>query len=258
MNNANIERVPLYGYSFEDKKEKSNAKKRDKTVQGVATTSKVDMNLYDERFLYTRWNDKLKPEFVFVANDLETLRRVVENEDNRMKGTLEPSGGIEKPFLRPYNGIRYRYAYFDPLYSYKQAYKAGKKVYYNNREAREWLEVEDGHDWDDLEEYRIADKMTEEDDHMYTENMCKERMNVAQQRLTCGQLAMWLAKGNGQYMYEGTDNARTEYVVYIGKEGYFVPESILVRKWDTQIWHQPTVGYCFPEAISPTPDEIGG
>lgn len=215
------------------------------------------MDLYDEKFLYTRWNDRLGPEFVFVANDLETLRRVVENEDNRMKGTIEPSGGIEKPFLRPYNGIRYRYAYFDPLYVYKKAYRDGKKVYYGSQER---FEVSSSHDWDDLEVYRIADEMPEMDDCVYKDKdiIYKERMNVAQERLTRGQLAMWLAKGNGQYTVEGGVCARTDYTTYIGKEGYFVPDNILVRKWDTQIWHKPTIGYCFPEVISPTPDEIGG
>lgn len=221
------------------------------------------MNIYNEKFVYTRWNDKLKPEFVFVANDLETLRRVVEGEDNKMKGTIEPSGGIEKPFLRPYNGVRYRFAYFDPLYVYKIAFKSGKKVWYSgsydNYGNQEWFEVEDDHDWDDLEEYQIADKI-EKGDHMYKDRdvVRKQRMDVAQQRLTCGQLAMWLAKGNGQYIRDGVDTINTEYITYADKEGYYVPDDILVRKWGTQIWHQPTVGYCFPEVISPTPDEIGG
>ena len=226
------------------------------------------MNLYNEKFLYTRWNDKLKPEFVFVANDLETLRKAVESENNKMKGTVEPSGGIEKPFLRSYNGVRYRYAYYDPLYVYKVAFRDGKKVWYGgsytNYGAQEWFEVDEDHDWDDLEEYRINDKKPGKEDYMYKDIECKDnrmrqdRMNVAQQPLTCGQLSMWLAKGNGQYIREGVDTINTEYITYVDKEGYFVPEDILVRKWDTQIWHKPTIGYCFPEVISPTPDEIGG
>ena len=63
-------------------------------------------------------------------------------------------------------------------------------------------------------------------------------------RMTHRQLAMWLAKGNGECSYNNT-------VYYLSAYGYhcydmrhandFVDEHIRVRKWDSEEWIEPTV-----------------
>lgn len=75
-------------------------------------------------------------------------------------------------------------------------------------------------------------------------------------------LAMWLGKGNGEYGFRHSEGNYSimgvNYPYDPPKGDWMVNESIVVRKWEDSEWVVPTRRYCFPETVSPTPDEIGG
>ena len=63
-------------------------------------------------------------------------------------------------------------------------------------------------------------------------------------RVTNRELSKWLAKGHGEYT--NTQCTASSYITYaylFDSEESEVSENILVRKWDDDEWHEPTVDY---------------
>lgn len=60
-------------------------------------------------------------------------------------------------------------------------------------------------------------------------------------RMTCRQLAEWLAKGNGQYTTDDFGRVYVEYDYSKGKENNEVDRRIIIRPWDSEEWVEPTV-----------------
>lgn len=69
----------------------------------------------------------------------------------------------------------------------------------------------------------------------------KEALNPKPKRMTKRQLAMWLAKGNGECSSCGLLNAYDNYLYQKGDENKLVGDGYKVRKWDSEEWVEPTV-----------------
>lgn len=60
-------------------------------------------------------------------------------------------------------------------------------------------------------------------------------------RMTNRQLAMWLAKGNGQVKYSQSHTlTHHTYLEYLHHSDDEIDEGIKVRKWDSEEWIEPT------------------
>ena len=63
-------------------------------------------------------------------------------------------------------------------------------------------------------------------------------------RVTNRELSKWLAKGHGEYTNK--QSCSTSYITYeyfLDSAESEVSENILVRRWDDNDWHEPTVDY---------------
>lgn len=60
-------------------------------------------------------------------------------------------------------------------------------------------------------------------------------------RMTNRQLAMWLTKGNGERSSDKLANSYHHHAYLKSEANDFVDECILVRKWDSEEWVEPTV-----------------
>ena len=81
-------------------------------------------------------------------------------------------------------------------------------------------------------------------DHCGTFEEISEETKPADDRLaTYRELAMWLAKGNGEYKIIGYLGAGTnhEYLEEHGSKP--LSHDYLVRKWTETEWHEPTIAY---------------
>lgn len=59
--------------------------------------------------------------------------------------------------------------------------------------------------------------------------------------VTYRELAHWLAKGNGEVMWE--NNVLSNWNYSTDEESKALDESLFVRKWDNTEWHKPTREY---------------
>ena len=83
----------------------------------------------------------------------------------------------------------------------------------------------------------------------------KYRVKPDEKNVTYKELAMWLAKGNGQYRKVSYGNFKIKEPVHMhtelkyadGQGGYDVPNSIMVKRWEDGEWHNPTVDYIYKE-----------
>lgn len=112
------------------------------------------MELYDKKFVYFEWDDKLDDKKGFVAQNIASLKSQV-NYGTEAMVTLSSSDDDTCPFTYyDVNRITcdYPFAYYDPYYEFRKAYLEGKQ-----------LQFKDGDDWVDIDgepcfigdEYRI-------------------------------------------------------------------------------------------------------
>lgn len=112
------------------------------------------MELFDKRFVYFMWDDNLRGKECFYDDDIAGLRDTVNANDTSFKGCLEPNT-LEYPFrrLRGQNCYSWRFAYYDPNYTYKVAYSKGSQIQHREKGKSVWF---DGIPcWDPRYEYRI-------------------------------------------------------------------------------------------------------
>lgn len=88
--------------------------------------------LYDKKYVYFDWDDKLEGKKGFVAQDIVSLRSQV-NDNPEAMVTLSRSNGDVCPFTYFCDGeitYDYQFAYYDPHYEIKRAYDAGMTIQY--------------------------------------------------------------------------------------------------------------------------------
>lgn len=194
------------------------------------------IKLFDEKFVHFLWDDSLVGKEGFFSDCMTSLIIGVKG-NNGVRGTvLEKSSEVTAEFVS-INKANWKFFYYDPLYDYKWAYYKGRRVQY--RDAI-WRDVDCNWGWDDSYEYRVV-----------IEGGKKYPL-----RLTYKQLAMWLIKGNGQAMTEKRMLLFCTISYESAQETWELPNGWVVRKWNDDEWHEPTMDYCFPESESGESEEL--
>jgi len=113
------------------------------------------MELYDKKFVYFDWDDKLEGKKGFVAQNIASLKGQVNNIPKCMV-TLSKSDDDVCPFTYFCDGeitCDYVFAYYDPYYEFRKAYIEGKQLQFKNHEG-DWEDV-DGAPLFTNDEYRV-------------------------------------------------------------------------------------------------------
>lgn len=179
------------------------------------------MELFDKKYVYFMWDDELEGKEVFVANYIEDLINAVNTQDSRFKTQIHESDDDcykgRYPFCDTTKEV-FTFAYYDPNYELKVAYNNGKTIECYAEELKIWVEEKEPK-WRDNVKYRVKQN----------DNFCTNR-----------QLAKWLAQGNGESMI---GLRASTYHIYEENEANKELKYTLVRKWDDEGWHNPTLDY---------------
>lgn len=179
------------------------------------------MNLYDKRFVYFEWDDKLDGKEGFVADDICELTNCVLGGDfHYTKVRKGPSTAY--PFKDTTNNNDWVFFYYDPKYEVKRAYTEGEKIQYKFPEWKQWRNISDadrediekkGLSWfDDDVEYRIN---PEEPEVRPFEDI-NELMNITETSL------IWVVdkRTGNEFLITGTQ----KHAVYIADRWYNMNE----------------------------------
>lgn len=117
---------------------------------------KRKMELFDKRFVYLEWNDKLKGKEVFLGDTLPQLRDLVGGNYNSLSTVSKNvCDDTYYPFMSS-SGMQHAMAYYDPNYSCKRAYIQGKTIQTRNSNAHwDWADCQLEPQWKDGFEYRV-------------------------------------------------------------------------------------------------------
>lgn len=188
-------------------------------------------DLYDRRFVHFDWDDSLEGKECIFGDNLQDIKtHLAKGMEFASVVKQNPNNKELYPFMND-KGWVYRFCYYDPLLVFKVAKKMGKRVEsrFTDIGNYHWKEVPDDGVWTQDMEYRIV----EEDDS---------------DMITIRQLSMWLAKGNGEFKFKLSEFVDTSYA-YNEKDvnKKIKHDTILVRRWGGNKWHEPTMEYCFPK-----------
>jgi hypothetical protein len=179
------------------------------------------MELFDKKYVYFMWDDKLEENEAFIANYIEDLIDAVNTQDFRFKTRIHESCEDyykgKYPFCNTVNES-FSFVYYDPNYELKFAYNNGKTIESYDEELKKWVEEKEPKWWDNVK-YRVKQN----------DKFCTNR-----------QLAKWLAQGNGECK---TEKFVSTYYAYEEKYTNNEVEDYLVRRWEDSVWHTPTLDY---------------
>lgn len=179
------------------------------------------MELFDKKYVYFMWDDELKENEAFVANYIEDLIDAVNTQDSHFKTRIHESDNDyykgKYPFCDTVNES-FSFAYYDPNYELKVAYNNGKTIESCAEEFKIWVEEKEPKWWDNVK-YRVKQ----------SDKICTNR-----------QLEKWLAQGNGE---STTGTVVTSNHTYKKEDANDEVEDFLVRRWDDEDWHKPTLDY---------------
>ena len=129
------------------------------------------MELYNKKYVYFEWSDKLDGQYCFVADNIDALISKVNNNDTCQFLKVSKSDNESCPFEYVYkNEIsgHSRFAYYDPNYNVKYAYFVQHKNIYVTLRNRniDWMKIEKEETFldyiDDPDyEFKIEDDFTE-------------------------------------------------------------------------------------------------
>lgn len=177
------------------------------------------MKLFDKKYVYFMWDDELKEKKGFVANHIDTLVSFVNSNSDMC--TILKTVDESYPFLSDREPTGYgfaQFAYYDPNYELKVAHHNGVAIEFYDEELKFWVEEIEPKWWDNVK-YRVKQN----------DKFCTNR-----------QLAKWLAQGNGECMI---GLRASTYHVYKESEANKELKYTLVRKWNHEDWHSPTLDY---------------
>lgn len=208
----------------------------------------VERGLFDNRHVHKKWSDVLDGKDLFYG---DTIVELIDHVENYPYKTEKFSPDEDGRLLTKSYRTEHKYVYYDPLYEFKRAYINGKKVQWRGKHSDHWP------DWVDCDCYTAWCETDCSGDKFEYRIVRDEKSEKSDRRLTQIEMAMWLAKGNG-VCSRGSNVMSTYYAACISEENEPVAEWYKVRRWKDTEWREPTLSYCFPEVLSPTPDEIGG
>ena len=118
------------------------------------------MNLFDEKFIYEQWDNKLLGYNGFLANSIEELQKLVDDENVCPSGMIENTSydKKDKPFykvgsINSNTERTYKYAYYDPNYYLKQIFNNGEKIESTPLGKSDW-KIDENPTWSDTYEYK--------------------------------------------------------------------------------------------------------
>lgn len=114
------------------------------------------MTLFDKRFVHFMWNDELEGKTGIMSNDIKCLHDYV-NNNKTCTELIEHSGDESQPF-KTTDGIKFRFAYYDPNYEVKKAFNEGKKIQYKALVTGRWCDFDHKLGpclWNDTTKYRV-------------------------------------------------------------------------------------------------------
>lgn len=174
------------------------------------------------------WEEWMRGTPAFFGNTYEELYDHVVYEHNHMhiKDWSESTG-----FMPEEEDKRYLMIMLDNNFEAKQAYARNRPI--EQLKNGKWWKVPIGDSPDFSCSICRADKA-----------VAKEPASP-KELITLKQLAMWLAKGYGQCMQEGEYLTQSDFLYDCNDDDRPVPVNYRVRKWEDDLWHIPTVEYCF-------------
>ena len=200
---------------------------------------------------------------VFYADDWNELISDVESGDIKCAGTLL-STDSDRVYPFDVAGTHWRFAYYDPAYEARVAYSQGKTIEYRSNEDigdGMWrvstmgvvdpkhydYRVKPDSKWfvhgmaggkfykDKSSDVYVKFEGTEEEcDVWIAEHTFKTR------RMTNRELAKWCADNKGQWGNAGDARCYHAYS-YISGDNTEIPDSIKLREWNSDQWHEPLV-----------------
>ena len=119
------------------------------------------MTLYDSKYVYFDWDDKLKGKKGLFADNINDLKQAVKAYKVAWFGEILKSSDSDSHF--PFETIdedgwhaHLRFCYYDPYYEFRKAYLEGKQLQFKDS-AGNWRDVE-GEPIFTRDEYRIKPK----------------------------------------------------------------------------------------------------
>lgn len=175
--------------------------------------------LFDKRFVYFLWEDKLIGKDCFTANSIKELITKVNECD--VKCQVKKGDNDEFPFKADI--FQYKFAYYDLNYDIKIAYNEGKQIQFQSLVDGSWCDCgelsEDS--WYDNYKYRIKPEQSK--------------------LMTRRQLAEWLAKGNGEVTWGSNVRCYSTLDYDDSKRDSELQKDYKIRKWNSNEWIKPTV-----------------
>lgn len=120
------------------------------------------MTLYDSKYVYFEWDDKLAGKEGFIANTISSLKEKV---NDGSESCLQPLCYSNNPtgyhFSSANPSVRgaYVFAYYDPYYEFRKAYVEGKQLQFKDHEGN-WKDVLGEPLFNGADEYRIKPEDT--------------------------------------------------------------------------------------------------
>ena len=194
--------------------------------------------LFDKKYVYFMWDDKLEGKDCFTADDMERLIEAVNNGYSRhqVSHTIynsnlgkEATYDLKMPFRNKDTCTVHQFAYYDPNYECKCAYAKGRPFQYKARDTGKWCY------WN----YSFSSECSFSDDIEYRIPPKAEEPKA--ERMTYRELAEWLAKGNGQSKTGYVAVTQIGYDSIDEKDNRELPEEYRIRRWGSDEWIEPTV-----------------
>lgn len=179
------------------------------------------MDLFDLKYVKIIWDDELSGKLCFLGKSVVDLQIQVEDNSNTQV-YVEPGTGFS-PFKNVVDdddaSAYYKFCYYDPNYNAKIAYK--------NHCA---LEYYDGKNWNPLIKNIIPDW-----DRVKYRPVTKSVKDIF---VTNKQLSEWLAKGNGEVLFN--EKVTTHWDYNLEDELKPVQQGLMIRFFGTPIWCKVT------------------
>lgn len=115
-----------------------------------------DKEIFDKKFVYLEWDDVLKGKKVLAGDNLQFVRREV-NDGTAKVRYVEPYSDSNSSELYPFaddSGTTWGLVYYDPNYECKRAYAQGRVIQCRNKGDDKWF-VTIHPNWLDMCEYRV-------------------------------------------------------------------------------------------------------